>query len=148
MSFEQEYQLSRLVTRYGRVIDDRDWNGLGSLLADSVTLDFSSLWGGEAETVSRTELVRRWRDMGESLDATQHLITGILAEIDGERATVTTNLVATHRRSTTTGGPLWVVGGVYRFGLLATATSWAINELALRATWVDGNQAVVTAAPR
>jgi hypothetical protein len=145
---DQERQLGNIVTRYGRLIDDRDWEGLGRLFADDVALDFTSLWGGEAEEVTRTELVRRWREMGESLDATQHVITGVLSELDGERAVVITNLIATHRRSTATGGPLWVVGGVYRFGLRTVGDGWVIDELALRASWVEGNQAVVTAVPR
>ena len=71
------------ISRYGRFIDDRDWTALASFLAETIELDFTSLWGGEPETVPGTELVARWRDMSERLDATQHLITGVLPVISG-----------------------------------------------------------------
>jgi 3-phenylpropionate/cinnamic acid dioxygenase small subunit len=32
------------IGRYGRLIDDRDWDGLASILADAIEFDFTSLW--------------------------------------------------------------------------------------------------------
>ena len=31
------------ISRYGRFIDDRDWDGLASILADAIEFDFTSL---------------------------------------------------------------------------------------------------------
>jgi hypothetical protein len=134
-----------VISRYGRSIDDRDWAGSGSILADTVELDFTSLRGGQLETLTRTELVGRWRDMSERLDATQHLIAGILATIDGESATAVASVVAVYRRANATGGSLWTVGGTYRFTLRHVAQHWLIGDLSLLVAWVDGNQAVVGA---
>jgi SnoaL-like domain len=144
MSLEDSLAVQDIVSRYGRCIDDRDWAGLASILAEEVRLDFTSLWGGEPERLKGTELVARWREMRERLDATQHLITGVLPEIDGEQATAVTNLVAVHRRVNATGDSLWTVGGSYRFDLRRTAGRWVIEGLSLRVAWVDGNQAVIT----
>lgn len=134
------------ISRYGRFIDDRDWTALASFLAETIELDFTSLWGGEPETVPGTEVVARWRDMSERLDATQHLITGVLPVINGDTATVVASLMAVHRRVNATGGPLWTVGGTYRFGLRRAADRWVIHALSLRVAWVDGNQAVISGA--
>jgi SnoaL-like domain len=134
------------ISWYGRFIDDRDWAGLASILADSIQLDFTSLWGGKPETVTGTDLVARWRDMSERLDATQHLITGVLPEISGDTATALASLMAVHRRANATGGSLWTVGGTYRFGLRRAAQKWVIDSLSLRVAWVDGNQAVTGSA--
>jgi hypothetical protein len=148
MSVQDSLAVRDAISRYGRCIDDRDWVGLASILADEVKLDFTSLWGGEPEELAGAELVARWRAMSERLDATQHLITGALPEIDGERATVVANVVAVHRRVNPTGDSLWTVGGTYRFELRRTARQWVIQALSLRVAWVDGNQAVITGPPR
>jgi hypothetical protein len=141
-----DYTLADTISRYGRFIDDRDWDGLASILADGIEFDFTSLWGGEPETVTGTDLVARWRDMSERLDATQHLITGVLAEINGDTAAVVASLMAVHRRANATGPALWTVGGTYRFGLRRVADQWAIDGLSLRVAWVDGNEAVIASA--
>lgn len=148
MSVEDSLTVRDTISRYGRCIDDRDWAGLVSILADRIRLDFTPLWGGEPEELAGTDLVARWREMSERLDATQHLITGVLPAIDGDEATAVANLVAVHRRVNLTGDSLWTVGGTYRFGLRRAAGRWAIESLALRVAWVDGNQAVITGPPR
>jgi SnoaL-like domain len=144
MSAEDSLAVRDTVSRYGRFIDDRDWTGLASILADTIKLDFTSLWGGEPEEMTGADLVTRWRDMSERLDTTQHLITGILPTIDGATATAVANLVAVHKCVNATGGALWTVGGTYRFGLRRTAQQWVIEGLSLRVAWVDGNQAVIS----
>jgi SnoaL-like domain len=133
-----------IVIRYGRFIDDRDWAGLASIVADTIDLDFTSLWGGAPEKVSGADLVARWRAMSEGLDTTQHLITGILPTIEGDTVTAVANLVAVHRRDGAPGDPLWTVGGTYRFSLRRADRSWVIDGLSLRVAWVTGNQAVIT----
>jgi SnoaL-like domain len=132
------------IIRYGRFIDDRDWAGLASIVADTIDLDFTSLWGGAPEKVSGPDLVARWRAMSEGLDTTQHLITGILLTIDGGTVTAVANLVAVHRRDSAPGDSLWTVGGTYRFGLRRADRSWVIDSLSLRVAWVTGNQTVIT----
>ena len=138
--------LTDTVLRYGRCIDDRDWEGLAGLFAERVDLDFTSLWSGQPETLSGAELTARWMRMGEALNATQHLVAGILPTIDGDAATVASNLVAVHRRAGAPGGSLWTVGGTYEFRLARDGGRWAIHRLTLRVAWVEGNQAVVGGA--
>jgi hypothetical protein len=145
MFAEDSLAVTQTINRYGRFVDDRDWAGLASILADTIELDFTSLWGGEPAKLTGPELVERWRDMSERLDATQHLITGVLPAIDGHTATAVANLVAVHKRVNATGGSLWTVGGTYRFGLRRRADQWVIDDLSLRVAWVTGNQAVIGA---
>ncbi|SDM58686.1 nuclear transport factor 2 family protein [Nonomuraea jiangxiensis] len=148
ISVEDRQALVDTMNRYGRFTDDQDWAGLASILADTIDLDFTSLFGGNPEKVTRAELVARWRGQSEGLDSTQHLIAGILPTVNRDTATVVANLVAVHRRVTATGGPLWTVGGTYRFGLRRTGGGWVIDSMTLHAAWVDGNQAVVTGGTR
>jgi hypothetical protein len=143
MTIEDRYQVETAVSRLGRLVDDRDWDGLTGLLAETVEVDYTSLWGGEPEKVAREVLIGRWRDLLTKLDATQHVITNVLPEITGDTATVTANVVAVHRRTVSTGGPLWTVGGTYHIRL-GRGDAWRIESITLRAAWTDGNLAIMT----
>ena len=46
------------------------------LFEDQVDVDYTSLWGGEPETVTSPELVGGWRELLDRLHTTQHLIAG------------------------------------------------------------------------
>jgi len=74
------------ISWYGRFIDDRDWAGLSSIVADTIQFDFTSLWGGEQTVGGRYRFglrraARRWVIDGLSLrvawvDGNQAVITG------------------------------------------------------------------------
>ncbi len=144
MTIEDRYQVETAISRLGRLVDDRDWDGLHGLLTDVVEVDYTSLWGGEPEKLAREVLIGRWRDLLGRLEATQHVITDILPEISGDTATAAANVVAVHRRTVPTGGPLWTVGGTYRVRLVRSGGTWRIESITLNAAWTDGNTAIMT----
>ena len=137
-----------VVTRMGWCLDRRDWDGLTALFAQRVYTDYTALWGGEPQEASVEELLATdrqgsWRRTMDGLDATQHLITNILVDVDGDRARATANVVGVHRLVNPHGGSLWTVGGTYDFGLLRGAGAWRIRAITQHITWVDGNQHVL-----
>ena len=144
MTSEDRYQVETAISRLGRLVDDRDWDGLDGLLGDVVEVDYTSLWGGEPEKVARDVLIGRWRNLLGKLDATQHVFTNILPEISGDTATATANVVAVHRRAVPTGGHLWTVGGSYHIRLARSGGAWRIESITLKAAWTDGNIAIMT----
>jgi hypothetical protein len=149
MTTEDRYQVETTLSRLGRLIDDRDWDGLHDLFTDVVEVDYTSLWGGEPEKLARETLIGRWRDVLTGLESTQHVIANVLAAIDGPTATATANVVGVHRLTVPNGGPLWTVGGTYHVRLARHAeTSWRIEALTLRVSWADGNTAVMSEAAR
>lgn len=144
MTIEDRYQVETTLSRLGRLVDDRDWDGLHDLFTEIVEVDYTSLWGGEPEKLAREDLIGRWRDTLTELEATQHVITNVLADVTGDTATATANVVGVHRRAVTTGGPLWTVGGTYHARLTRSAGSWRIDSLTLRVAWADGNIGIMT----
>lgn len=138
-----ELALLRTVADMGLLIDARDWDAAVGLFGESVAVDYTSLNGGEPATTSPAELVGGWRQRLEPLDATHHLIANLSARIDGERATCTANVTATHVKANATGGPHWTVGGRYDVGLVDTADGWRITALTLTVRWASGNQAIM-----
>jgi len=119
-----------VLTRMLHAIDALDFATLRSSFADSVRTDYTSLWGGEPETVDADELVAGWRQLMLGLDATQHL-TGPIVTVDGR---LHTHVVAHHWR----GGAAWTVYGHY----IATVAGGKITELILETLQQEGNREI------
>jgi hypothetical protein len=137
-----------LVTRMGWCLDRRDWDGLKALFTERVYTDYTALWGGTPQEATVDELLATdkqgsWRRTMDGLDATQHLITSILVDLDGDEARATANVVGVHRLVNAHGSPLWTVGGTYDFRLARTDHGWRIRAITQGITWVDGNQQVL-----
>ncbi len=90
-------------------IDRRDWAAVRAALTDEVVTDYSSLFGGAAETLAADDLVARWRALLPGFDATQHLL-GPLAAVPGETSVLECSVRGYHRLGEAT----WMVAGRYR----------------------------------
>ncbi|MEV4281658.1 nuclear transport factor 2 family protein [Actinoplanes xinjiangensis] len=106
--------MTATVVDFFRAVDVRDWDTVRALLADEVTLDYVSLFGGEAEIVAADEVVQRWRALLPGFDATQHLL-GLLAE---SGPVVRGNVRGYHLLD----GEEWMVAGWYDLTLTAAGT--------------------------
>lgn len=69
-----------------------------------------------------------------------------MVEVDGDRAVATAQFQATHILPNPHGGPVWTLGGHYRFGLVRDDGGWRIDALTMTATWATGNQQIMTLA--
>jgi hypothetical protein len=126
----------------GLLVDARDWPAVRALFDDPVEVDYTSLNGGEPQTVSPADLVGGWADMLERLEATQHLIANQLVVVDGDAARAAANVTGTHVGS---GGSLWVVGGRYDFALRRSPGGWRIAALTLTVAWETGDRGILQA---
>ncbi|WP_225993290.1 nuclear transport factor 2 family protein [Actinomadura rudentiformis] len=133
-------------TRMAWHADQREWDLLAGIFADSVTLDYTSLNGGEPAELSPEQIVAGWSATLGSFDATQHLITNHLVDVDGDTAVCTASFQATHRLANPLGAPLWTLGGTYRFDLVRTGSGWRISGVVMTATWADGNKDLLSLA--
>ena len=145
--------ISDVITRMGWCLDRRDWDGFKKLFTERVYTDYTALWGGEPQEASVDELLATdrqgsWRRTMDGLEATQHLITNILADVTGDEAAATANVVGVHRLVNPHGSPLWTVGGTYEFRLTRRGDTWLIRAITQRLTWVEGNQQVLFRAAR
>ncbi|MFD8232653.1 nuclear transport factor 2 family protein [Streptomyces sp. NPDC059696] len=124
-------------TRMAWYADAREWDALAGVFADQVTLDYTSLDGGEPVTLAPAQIVEGWRAGLGVYTATQHLITNHLVTVDGDTAVCTAAFQASHRR---TDGGLWVLHGTYRFDLARTGAGWRITGVVMTARWSDGER--------
>jgi 3-phenylpropionate/cinnamic acid dioxygenase small subunit len=127
-------------TRMAWFADQRDWDRLADVFADEVTLDYTSLNGGEPATLTPAQIVDAWREALGAYDATQHIIGNHLVTVDGDAAACTASFQATHYKKVDFGSPLWRLGGTYRFTLVRGGNGWRITSVVMTATWGEGNR--------
>ncbi|MDX2297442.1 MULTISPECIES: nuclear transport factor 2 family protein [Streptomyces] len=124
-------------TRMAWYADQREWASLAGVFADKVTLDYTSLNGGEPVTLTPAQIVDGWKTGLGVYAATHHLLGNFLVALDGDRAVCTATFQATHRKTDDT---LWTLGGTYRFDLTRTGGGWRIGGVVMTAVWSDGER--------
>ena len=141
----QRQEIEDTVDRLGLLIDAKEWLELGEILAETVELDYVSLFGGQIEHLLRSEVIDRWKAQLSPLKATQHVITNLHIAIQTDNtATCACNVVATHVRPNPLGDSLWTVGGRYDFRLAHEGGRWRISAIQLTVLWTTGNPQVLS----
>jgi SnoaL-like domain len=131
-------EINDLVVRYSTALDTRDWKLLETcFIADPVfdadgfppINDFQSIRDSASHALA-------------GLDASQHYVTNIAIELDGDKASVVSYLQAQHVRSSAVGGPNLIVAGIYTDDVVRTPDGWRFSHRRLKVTWTEGNPAV------
>jgi ketosteroid isomerase-like protein len=123
--------------------DQREWDRLTEVLAEQVTLDYTSLNGGDPITLTPAEVVNAWQNTLGGFDATQHLLANHLVTVEGDAAVCTAAFQATHRKASPHGAALWTLGGTYSFSLTRGTGGWRITGVVMTAMWGDGNRGLL-----
>lgn len=140
-AMDDRFAILELTAAMGARVDARDWAALEALFAETVTVDYTSLWGGEPATMKAAELMAGWKGLVPGFTRTQHTIGVAAMEIAGDRATANAPVIGHHfiDDPAPAGGRSWVVGGRYFWELERKPESWRIMKLTLGAAWQEGN---------
>jgi len=122
-------------------VDACHWAELTVLFAPEVRVDYSSLFGGDAQAVTREDLIGGWRKLLPGFTRTCHVIGTPAVVIDGETAQATASVVAWHFVKTPelAGRDTWLVGGCYELRFKRIDAAWRITALTLARAWAEGN---------
>ncbi|MCX2931300.1 nuclear transport factor 2 family protein [Mycobacterium sp. CVI_P3] len=127
-----ELEIASVLHRYARAVDGKDWDLLRSLFTDDAHLDYSCV-GGPA---GGREEVCGWLERSLTLmPMTQHFVTNIEADIDGDTATVRAmfyNPMLLPGASETS-----ACGGYYHHVMVRTAGGWRSKQLREENLWFD-----------
>jgi SnoaL-like domain len=115
--------ITDLISRLGRWLDDKRFDDAGTVLTEDVTVRTP---GGQAEGIERV-VAQASRNHQVP---TQHLITNVLVDLDGDSATATANLLVTFA-----GSVLERHGERYRFGVTRTADGWRLSSIQVTPVW-------------
>jgi SnoaL-like protein len=124
-----------VLTRLLHAVDALDWVTVRDAFAAEVLVDYTSLSGGEPETLPAGDLVARWQGLLPGFDATQHLTGPVLVSRDGGPGIrADTHVIGYHRMQRAGGPEIWVVHGHYT----ARVVDGKITELTLTVFFQDG----------
>ncbi|PZS32931.1 MAG: hypothetical protein DLM58_08950 [Pseudonocardiales bacterium] len=131
--------VSLAIHRFFRAVDARDWDTASQLLADQVSIDYTSVFGGEPERVAGGEIVQRWRDLLPGFDATQHFLGPLLGTGEG---VVECNVRGFHHLD----GGTWMVAGWYTLTLAEDDGRVRIAGIDLAESYETGSRDLVERA--
>jgi len=127
-------EVKDLIGRLGVLLDEKRVEELDQVFVAEATGEFPSGPMG-----SLAELQEYGRSTIPAFDQVQHLMTNILVELDGDRATARANMLSfnTHRGGDPTRH--FDLGGIYRFETVRTPAGWRIARVEMAQVWTGGS---------
>ncbi|MET8429106.1 nuclear transport factor 2 family protein [Nocardia sp. NPDC004860] len=141
-----KFEITELVHRLGRALDEGDWEELATLY----TADATARTPGGLAT-GRTALVTQAGRNHSPDRQIQHVISGILIDLEGDTAKVRANLLVVFAwgpaQDPALGSqPRLTLGEVYRFDAVRTSDGWQFSSVASKPVWSVGTRPEPSAA--
>lgn len=142
-------EITNLVYRLGVFLDERRFGEMRSLLVEDATVQTP---GGAA--AGRDDLIAQAARNHPADEPTQHVISNLLVDLDGDRAKVRANLVVNFAAPASSDESLPVaprkysLGEVYRFDVVRTSEGWRFSRVEASPVWISPLSAAFLAAAR
>ncbi|MDH6220163.1 nuclear transport factor 2 family protein [Streptomyces pseudovenezuelae] len=130
---EDILRLQALVSRFARAVDTRDHEALTTIFTPDVTMEL----GADIRIDGREKLAGMLRD-DLMWATTMHSMANVLAEPEGDGATVHANVTAVHVSRAGT-GEHFDLGARYTFTAVRTDGSWQLSRIAIEPVWRTGD---------
>ncbi len=138
-------EITRSITDIAAGADRGDWDRVRGAFAETVTTDYTSLWGGDPATQPADELVGGWSNCLPGFDSTHHMVTNHAITPVGETfAIAEADFTATHRVQ----DDLWTLGGRYTYELQQSGDRWLVTSMTMTALWETGDRGLVGVAAK
>lgn len=123
-------EIESLLYRYARSVDTGDWDGYREVFTEDAVLDYSSAGYPPG---SRDELAATFSAGMRTLTMTQHYITNIQIDLDGDHAEVTAMFLNPMQFPGMES--LSVCGGYYHHRVVRTPNGWRSTHLVEENAW-------------
>lgn len=132
--------ISDVLHRYATALDSRRWDLLDEVFVPDAIAEYAPATGTCHGLASIKMLVSRAL---RGLDASQHIISNVVVQIDGDSALTRCYLHAQHYLVMPgDDGNTYEVGGTYHDVFVRTNVGWRIRHRRLEVTWIQGNRGV------
>lgn len=138
----QSAQIRTLVSSIPLAVDRAAYGLAEASFAPEVVIDYTSLWGGEPETMTPTALMAAWQGIVPGFDATWHELGPVSVEIDGTFATATATVDGRHW----IGEALWRPIGTYHWDVAQIEGEWRVTRMVFEMTREIGDRALAVEA--
>lgn len=125
--------LADLLARQGLWLDEQRYDDADTVFTEDATVNTQA---GQSQGLQA--LADHARRVHAEFVATQHLTSGVLIDIDGDRATVRANLIAVLVRDSAAAEPA-AVGERYRFEAVRTPDGWRFSRVEVTPIWRYGD---------
>lgn len=140
-----EAKIRSNINSFSALADQGAFEYLGRLFAPELTVDYTTLFGGEAQQIKRQDLMQQWAGFLPGFDATFHDLSNLRVSIDGDKASVTVDFIASHWLGEE---GFWAVSGEYEFGLQRAGDNWQITSMTLNRKSEQGSRNILADAPK
>ena len=144
-TFEAE-QVRRVIRGAIDSVDARRWESLSDHFAESVYVDYTSLFGGYPRSYLADDLVGNWRQLLEPFSKTEHVLGPIVVQGNGNKARARCAVRINHFLRGAAGGEEWAVIGQFLFTLEKRGGAWRIDGLVLDVQSQEGNSNLLVEA--
>jgi hypothetical protein len=132
-------QVSQVISAVVGDVDARRWESLTDDFAESVYVDYTSLFGGYPRSYSADDLIDNWRQLLEPFSMTEHVLGPIVVQGDDGKAQAKCPVRIKHFLRGAPGGDKWVVIGHFVFTMEKRDGTWRIAALVLDVRSQQGN---------
>lgn len=130
-----------LASRLGLWLDEKRFDEAGTVFTEDV--EVQTLGGASQGIVGVADQARRNHI---DFERTQHVITDVLVDLDGDRATVGANLVVTFVRRADAPEQHFVLGERYHFEAVRTPQGWRFSRMRISPVWNAGSRDEISPA--
>ncbi|MCK9553760.1 nuclear transport factor 2 family protein [Aquamicrobium sp.] len=132
-----------IVNLYAVAVDARRYDLFAQVFSDDIQCDF----GGGAAFTNRDALESAFAAIHAVFDSTQHLTSGHVISLNGDRANCLSYVVGRFRRRLEDGEGFFESAGWYDDFLVRTPVGWRIRERASRMVSTSGDLRVMQVMP-
>ncbi len=147
-TFLDQAEMIRIADAIDAAVDAKDWPLARSYFTDEITVDFTSLVGGEPATIPADGLIAGWSGNLTAEKTSFHLRGNHRVTFTGEDSAVMLshgyawNRMERGALEENGGNPLWEVWGTYEHGFERTGEGWKVNAMTFTATAERGSEFV------
>lgn len=145
-SVEDRLDIADTMARFAAGIDTRDWHMYRSVFTEHIDVDYRSWRADSYGPMTADAWVARATRLFPGLDASQHTLSNLRFDIDGDTATCHAYVRADHCLVNAFGDSIFTIGGIYSDRLIRAEAGWLINAKKLRVLWSQGNKHIMTLA--
>ncbi len=142
---QDQAQIYSNINSFAVMADQGAYEYLGRLMAPELIVDYSSLFGGEAQKVKREQLMKQWADFLPGFDTTFHDLSHVRLNIQGDKAVANVDFTASHWLGEQ---GFWQVSGEYEFSLQRSGDNWQITGVKVTGKGEQGSREVLADAPK
>ena len=138
-------EMIRIADAIDAAVDAKDWTAARSFFTDDITVDFTSLVGGDPATIPADALIAGWSGTLTEEKQSFHLRGNHQIVFDGPDAAVlhshgyAWNRMDRGALAENGGEALWEVWGTYLHGFERTDAGWRVNAMTFTATAERGS---------